>query len=725
MKSLIILITFLLSSSLNASVPTPQIFLVDPKGALVPTPISLTGQLPFQVHLSALPDTPANTCYWDPTSYRSDGEHVLCDFDKAALSLKNLPASSLPKYLNTDPTKLAHPQSIDINKPQICFVQPGITFDALTNALISGISSCVNTRNINFISSISQKYLGGGSLLKSTFEWDFGDPGSAYNQVRGFNASHIYDSIGKKTITLTVRNDAGLSGSSIFTLNATPNIRSKILINTDSDLPKIMNHKTSNANGDEIVLQSGATFHFTNYLRLNNNDWVHSSPGTPATITPITTNTIFNPQASNNTLVENINVSAESVMKGWLASGNGTNQAYRNIAFNHTHGGYSIGGSGVLIQNTGMADGANGAWNSNHIVGNFIIHSSKALSLYGNHVYLVKADANGEPAIRANAGHLISMIGNHIGGYTGKDNQVSVRGSPFVYFGNNEIRGGVFNVQNGVSQDPQPTYVSDTLVVERNTFENAAIQMQQGAQNQRYSENLIHMHSPSDPYNLLYPVQNYNTLNVGGPAMGLNQNHILINNNGLQFDPTGRGVVFYGAPNDVEFTNNRIISPLATAINTNGNSLDSFTILKGNTYYLNAKVFISDVTGLSTLAEWNAHTLASGNKIEDALALPAAAPMVGGEIQVPLLPTPSPLPTATPAPLPIKTISLECKSIHWVTTTCATPGLTQAISIVSMIPKPWCDTTWIHNGQKTGYSLVGNSIVVTAGCQGQFQVQGY
>ena len=48
-----------------------------------------------------------------------------------------------------------------------------------------------------------------GSSLSATFEWDFGDPGSAYNTLRGTNAAHVYDRPGEYTITLTVRDNAG------------------------------------------------------------------------------------------------------------------------------------------------------------------------------------------------------------------------------------------------------------------------------------------------------------------------------------------------------------------------------------------------------------------------------------------------------------------------------------------------------------------------------------
>ena len=53
--------------------------------------------------------------------------------------------------------------------------------------------------------------VGTGDLLTTRFQWDFGDPGGAYNRLEGFNAAHLYETPGDYTLTLTVTNDAGLS----------------------------------------------------------------------------------------------------------------------------------------------------------------------------------------------------------------------------------------------------------------------------------------------------------------------------------------------------------------------------------------------------------------------------------------------------------------------------------------------------------------------------------
>ena len=49
--------------------------------------------------------------------------------------------------------------------------------------------------------------LGSGSPITTNYQWNFGDPGSQYNTLPGYNASHVYANPGTYTITLTITND--------------------------------------------------------------------------------------------------------------------------------------------------------------------------------------------------------------------------------------------------------------------------------------------------------------------------------------------------------------------------------------------------------------------------------------------------------------------------------------------------------------------------------------
>lgn len=55
--------------------------------------------------------------------------------------------------------------------------------------------------------------LGSGTVLTTHFQWNFGDPSGQYNTLDGWNASHIYDTPGTYTVTLTLTNQLGKSSS--------------------------------------------------------------------------------------------------------------------------------------------------------------------------------------------------------------------------------------------------------------------------------------------------------------------------------------------------------------------------------------------------------------------------------------------------------------------------------------------------------------------------------
>jgi hypothetical protein len=51
--------------------------------------------------------------------------------------------------------------------------------------------------------------LASGTPLTARYDWDFGDPGSKYNTLTGFNAAHVYEGPGKYTVKLTVTDETG------------------------------------------------------------------------------------------------------------------------------------------------------------------------------------------------------------------------------------------------------------------------------------------------------------------------------------------------------------------------------------------------------------------------------------------------------------------------------------------------------------------------------------
>jgi hypothetical protein len=75
----------------------------------------------------------------------------------------------------------------------------------------------------------------GISVLDTRYEWDFGDAGSKYNQLPGFNAAHVYDKPGTYTITLTVRLSGGKELTRTTWVRIAPDGRKRIHVSADGN----------------------------------------------------------------------------------------------------------------------------------------------------------------------------------------------------------------------------------------------------------------------------------------------------------------------------------------------------------------------------------------------------------------------------------------------------------------------------------------------------------
>jgi Ca2+-binding RTX toxin-like protein len=72
--------------------------------------------------------------------------------------------------------------------------------------------------------------LNAGSYLTARWQWDFGDPGSRFNQLEGWNAAHVYNRPGTYTIRLTITNENGKSNSVSTTVRVVEDNRRTIYV---------------------------------------------------------------------------------------------------------------------------------------------------------------------------------------------------------------------------------------------------------------------------------------------------------------------------------------------------------------------------------------------------------------------------------------------------------------------------------------------------------------
>ena len=463
---------------------------------------SLSGQAPFSVHLSALNPKP-NTCSFNQTAWRAAGMHNICAFDKAAFSVITTPLAQ--DFMGGA-----------VTANNACFVMPpnGAQYDVNTLKIIKELASCV--------ASQSQQ---SPTAYLTDYNWDFGDPGTPFDQVKGFNAAHVYYKPGTYS--------ASLNGS-IVKVVVTPNTRTTVLINTQADMNALAAVGTQKKLSNRmIVIASGKSFNVPSTIVLYSGDWL-TSTGTPPTLSSTTGATIFGfPYHVGEILIEKVKIQNASEIS-LISAVDGPIQdiVFKDIQFDMINKGFDIGGYGILIQNVGSAL----PWQDVHLKSNFELSTPNVLALYGNNFFVPASAGDGEPGMRQNGGQLASFIGNNIGGYIGKYDDVSMRGVQDVYFGSNNVRGGVINTQDGDSQDPQPGGILVNAVFENNQLDNCSFELGGGTYNTRVTGNTARYHkinSTPDPYFVLYPPEQSHLMQLGGSAFGLSSTNLLVNNNTL------------------------------------------------------------------------------------------------------------------------------------------------------------------------------------------------
>lgn len=123
--------------------------------------------------------------------------------------------------------------------------------------------------------------LGAGTALTASYQWNFGDPGSAYNVLPGWNAGHVYSNPGVYTITLTITNQAGQSNSLSTQVTVTANTRRTLYVDSVSGNDRNAGTSPSQAlrtpagaeallgSNTTVLFRRGETFTFDQTMNLN------------------------------------------------------------------------------------------------------------------------------------------------------------------------------------------------------------------------------------------------------------------------------------------------------------------------------------------------------------------------------------------------------------------------------------------------------------------------
>jgi hypothetical protein len=144
-----------------------------------------------------------------------------------------------------------------------------------------------------FVDALSST-LGDGQAITTHYQWNFGDPGSRFNVLPGFNAGHIYDNPGTYTISLTVTNDLGKSSTLSTRVTVAPDTRRTIYVDSwygsDNNSGASANQavrswqKAQSLFGDNVTVlfRRGETFDFGDTLLIGNRNMIFGAYGSGA-----------------------------------------------------------------------------------------------------------------------------------------------------------------------------------------------------------------------------------------------------------------------------------------------------------------------------------------------------------------------------------------------------------------------------------------------------------
>ena len=135
--------------------------------------------------------------------------------------------------------------------------------------------------------------VGVGTCITTQYQWNFGDPTGAHNELTGYNAGHVYDTPGTYTVTLTVTNANGQTSTAQGQVTIAPAART--LIYVDSKAGNDANAGTASAplasaaaafakvgNNTEVLFKAGETFDMAASVQLNSTNVVIGRYGTGA-----------------------------------------------------------------------------------------------------------------------------------------------------------------------------------------------------------------------------------------------------------------------------------------------------------------------------------------------------------------------------------------------------------------------------------------------------------
>lgn len=495
----------------------------------------------------------------------------------------------------------------------------------------------------------------GAQAEDASFEWDFGDVGSRFNRLPGFNVAHVYEQPGTYTVTLTVTAPNGLVSTQQRTVTVTAAMSQTLYVaadgndasaGTSSDAPlrTLARAVAIAGEGSNILLRRGDTFLQSSQVEIRRSGITIGSYGS-GTATPTL---MWNGPRQRNIMLwanpETSNVTIRGLTFDSIYNGD-TEQSGMPTAI-------QAGGSSLTVRDNVFLN-IGYCVNANSNPRGLLVQDNKAPSPVGVRDYLVwcqgsdlviigneVANSTREHNVRVSGVDRITVALNKLTNLDRTANgdrsdnakgTIACQKGSFAYIANNQLRGpagvGPLGGPDGAG-DRQARFsnarVQDNVQLEGTFF------LQHGANHVTLTRNTIFR----DDTQAIEIVGWDNTYGRGDSDIVIDHN-VAVNNG-----PLGRGnfLLVSSAAEGITLTDNVYVAPYlapggwgTAAVWVNAADLSMFRRIDGNTWpsgiransYAQGGVNFVDTTyssaGHKDMSEWNLLAQVGDDRFEDVL----------------------------------------------------------------------------------------------------------
>jgi PKD repeat protein len=472
--------------------------------------------------------------------------------------------------------------------------------------------------------------VGTGSPITANYQWDFGDPGSQYNQLPGFNASHVYDNPGTYTIKLTVTNEAGKT--STVSQQLTIGADNRRVIYVDSSIGNDSNDGSSPSSAirslakaaslvrdnTEVLFHRGLTFASTAAFLTPYTNVLIGAYGSGAKplinqTSRINGSVLFSVQEfsvgitiQDLTLDMAIQANDPYNQQG-LPDGvrpRGTDVTIDNLTFLHVQ--YAVNANSGVV---GLTVKNSDSPNLQGIQGYFLWSQGRDTVVLNNTV----ANSIHEHNLRTSGADEALIADNNFTNNDGKG-CIEIHDAAYAWIDGNSVTGGDIRVGPlGLWNEPL-TSATDYAVIQGNHIENSLVNVFPGSHHIAIRDNIIHRDAPR-----LVDVRGSN------PTGRQSSDILIVNNTGIDYATNGSFVYVENHTPGIVMDNNLFIAPHlvvngggTAGVYVNESDLSSFSEIRGNVWAVPASISLWAQSGINyvgssyvqagyrTAAEWNA-----------------------------------------------------------------------------------------------------------------------